>query len=297
MAPTYAPCPRPILKRPTTTPAVPAAAPRDESTELLAIDRGILQPVYDRSPIVVQPNRCALPERGCPGRTYTLGDDASASPTPGSSSSRTRSPTRAGRHLHPRAAPGFVARETDDDDDDDDPTPRATPTVTVPALPQLIPDMSSESEESDGFTSPPTESVAAGTYHRTGLAIPRAKDADALGMSFAAMQLGTSPSALSFLPHPPSPRVRPAASSPSSPGAVRHIAAPGHPPEDEPTRVHRHSSSVGSVAGSPPRRKHVRTRSGASPDAARARYKALSERSALIGCGLAVPDQGCLGGF
>lgn len=27
---------------------------------------------YDRSPIVVAPNTCALPERGCPGRTYTL---------------------------------------------------------------------------------------------------------------------------------------------------------------------------------------------------------------------------------
>ena len=27
---------------------------------------------YDRSPIVVVPNTCALPERGCPGRTYTL---------------------------------------------------------------------------------------------------------------------------------------------------------------------------------------------------------------------------------
>ncbi|KAF9778884.1 hypothetical protein BJ322DRAFT_459217 [Thelephora terrestris] len=28
--------------------------------------------IYDRSPIVVVPNSCALPERGCPGRTYTL---------------------------------------------------------------------------------------------------------------------------------------------------------------------------------------------------------------------------------
>ena len=27
---------------------------------------------YDRSPIVVVPNSCALPERGCPGRTYNL---------------------------------------------------------------------------------------------------------------------------------------------------------------------------------------------------------------------------------
>ncbi|KZT06985.1 uncharacterized protein LAESUDRAFT_652023 [Laetiporus sulphureus 93-53] len=179
MAPTYAPCPRPILKRPSTVPAPDIPAQSDASSELLAIDRGILTPLvrfpprpslartfsayssqaYDRSPIVVQPNRCALPERGCPGRTYAVGDPAAAS----SPSRRTRSPTR-GRHLHPRAVRNVSYRERerdDEDDEDDDPTPRGTP--LIPALPALVPDLSSESDESDGFTSPPTE-PAPGMY-------------------------------------------------------------------------------------------------------------------------------------
>ena len=34
---------------------------------------------YDRSPIPITPNACALPERGCPGRTYGVDDDGSSS--------------------------------------------------------------------------------------------------------------------------------------------------------------------------------------------------------------------------
>ncbi|KAF8589055.1 hypothetical protein K439DRAFT_495677 [Ramaria rubella] len=33
---------------------------------------------YDRRPLVVAPNECAIPERGCPGRTYVPGARASA---------------------------------------------------------------------------------------------------------------------------------------------------------------------------------------------------------------------------
>lgn len=154
MGPTFSPCPRSILKRPSTVSDVPTVTrERDEPTELLAIDRGILQPVvrfparpalsktfsahspaqYDRSPIVVQHNFCALPARGCPGRTYNLDD-----PNPRSlraSSSRVRSPSRSGRHLHPRATSALPL------DEDDDPTPRASPHLQVPAL---VPDLSSE---------------------------------------------------------------------------------------------------------------------------------------------------------
>ena len=180
MGPTFSPCPRPILKRPSTVPDVPSVPrERDEPTELLAIDRGILQPVvrfparpalsktfsahssaqYDRSPIVVQPNSCALPARGCPGRTYNLDDPTPRSPR--ASSSRVRSPSRAGRHLHPRATSALPIEE------DDDPTPRASPHLPLPAL---VPDLSSESDESDGFTSPPNELVVAG---RPPLRLPR----------------------------------------------------------------------------------------------------------------------------
>jgi hypothetical protein len=73
---------------------------------------------YDRSPIVVAPNVCALPERG--GRTYVLDDSLSlARPRP--------------------RAPCYPTRPSD------------------PSLPALIPDLSSESDESDAFPSPNLE--------------------------------------------------------------------------------------------------------------------------------------------
>ncbi|KAH9836057.1 uncharacterized protein C8Q71DRAFT_672403, partial [Rhodofomes roseus] len=211
MGPTFSPCPRPILKRPSTVADVPSLSrDRDEPTELLAIDRGILQPVvrfpsrpalsktfsahssaqYDRSPIVVQPNTCALPARGCPGRTYSL-DDPALLASARASSSRRRSPSRAGRHLHPRAAAALPANE-----EDDDPTPRASPHAPLPAL---VPDLSSESDESDGFTSPPNELIAAGAHPRSGK-----PGADSLSMGLASLHLSQS-EALAFLPHPPSP--------------------------------------------------------------------------------------------
>ncbi|CCM05984.1 uncharacterized protein FIBRA_08225 [Fibroporia radiculosa] len=315
---TYCPCPRPILKRPATESDLPTTSvARDEPAELLAIDRGVLQPVvrfpskptlsktfsvdsaaqYDRSPIVVQPNRCALPARGCPGRTYAVDDELHSRMPPSPSPS-----ARSGRHQHPRASPSYPHQRDDDDAEDDDLTPRATPVATMPVLPPLIPDLSSESDESDGFASPaPDYAVPAAAYGRTGLAMSRTKahGADSLGLSFSAMQLTNSPSALAFLPHPPSPRMR---TSPS---------APGHPPEqlDERARTrHRLSSAARSSSpsstspnrqnccSSPTRRRH-RPRASASPDALRGRYKALSEKSALSGCTLAVLDQGCLGGF
>ncbi|KZT66261.1 hypothetical protein DAEQUDRAFT_740126 [Daedalea quercina L-15889] len=291
MGPTFSPCPRPILKRPSTVPDVPSVPrERDEPTELLAIDRGILQPVvrfparpalsktfsahsstqYDRSPIVVQPNSCALPARGCPGRTYTL-DDAASTFSPRQSSCRKRSPSRAGRHLHPRAASALpVAHHADEEDDD--PTPRASPHAPLPAL---VPDLSSESDESDGFTSPPNELIVTGAHPpRSGKA-----GADSLAMGFAALHLSES-EALAFLPHPPSsPRM--------------YSSGNAHPPETD-ARAARHARTSNNE-GSPTRKRHARTRSGASSEA-NARYKALSESSRLSGCSLA-DDLGCLDGF
>lgn len=91
---------------------------------------------YDRSPIVVSPNSCALPERGCPGRTYTLDErNASVSQFP-----INLTPTPRGGHLHPRAL-----------------SQRQHPQNPFPPCPPLIQDLSSESEESDGFISSPPE--------------------------------------------------------------------------------------------------------------------------------------------
>lgn len=90
--------------------------------------------IYDRSPLVVSPNACALPERGCPGRTY----DASER-FPSTSTNFVSTPR--GGHLHPRAFAGAVSQQN------------------FPPCPPLAPDLSSESEESDGLISPPPEKI------------------------------------------------------------------------------------------------------------------------------------------
>lgn len=95
---------------------------------------------YDRSPIVVSPNSCALPARGCPGRTYNADEAAANSPYP---SSPKRSSYRPGGHVHPRALPSQ--------------SPSYPYQSSPREPPPLVPDLSSESEESDGFISPPPE--------------------------------------------------------------------------------------------------------------------------------------------
>lgn len=102
---------------------------------------------YDRAPIVVVPNDCALPERGCPGRTYAT---CSRTRTPNATASSSKDRygvglNGSGKSVHPRVAEDMRNRQT--------------------APPPLIPDISSsESDESDGVVSPPPEysSVSAG---------------------------------------------------------------------------------------------------------------------------------------
>ena len=68
---------------------------------------------YDRTPIVVLPNICALPARGCPGRTYIPGCSV---PSPHSATGSPDSHSR-GKHMHPRRALGFgVVQEATPDD-------------------------------------------------------------------------------------------------------------------------------------------------------------------------------------
>ena len=95
--------------------------------------------IYDRAPIVVLPNACALPERN--GRTYTPSNESCAK----------RRSTRAVAHgatLHPQA---FAATAV----------PSSSPKTSVsdPAgrMPSLVPDLSScsESDESDISSTPP----------------------------------------------------------------------------------------------------------------------------------------------
>ncbi|KAG9095504.1 hypothetical protein FRC06_009734 [Ceratobasidium sp. 370] len=121
---------------------------------------------YDRSPIVVLPNSCALPARGCPGRTYD--------PTPVSPSGRT---------MHPSAqiysSPPPMSQSP----------PRIRRPATPCAVPGLIPDESS-SDDSDGLISPPPERVG-NTFGYMGVAIDSAHDDDR-AMLFAAARSRTS---------------------------------------------------------------------------------------------------------
>jgi hypothetical protein len=98
---------------------------------------------YDRSPIVVGPNTCALPERGCPGRTYTLEEDSSHR-----GDQRKRSSAK-GRHAHPRSMGGSLGlgQLSGDEPREVDQHPQNIP-------PPLIPDLSSsESDDSDSLLS------------------------------------------------------------------------------------------------------------------------------------------------
>jgi len=128
---------------------------------------------YDRAPITIAPNSCALPERG--GRTYTPAADHAPS-------ARVK-----GSYFHPKA---YEACQPE-------------PDVTL-SLPCLIPDLSSsESDDSDGaLATPPGPGAAMGPslsmrfskqHHPHSSPIPHANSQEKLD------------NALSFLPHPPSP--------------------------------------------------------------------------------------------
>lgn len=81
--------PRPILKRASVSaPTAPAVSPPDSynrngvhfppHTTIASTHLAYSADAYDRSPISVMPNECALPARGCPGRTYLDGQNESA---------------------------------------------------------------------------------------------------------------------------------------------------------------------------------------------------------------------------
>jgi hypothetical protein len=132
---------------------------------------------YDRAPIAISPNACALPERG--GRMY--------SPTSESSNA-----TRAkGSYFHPNA---YEACEPELES-----SHITVPHIMVPPPPSLIPDLSSESDESDEVVVTPPDSKAM---------IPPISVLWANHTKHSPMRLHTPETletALSFLPHPSSP--------------------------------------------------------------------------------------------
>jgi hypothetical protein len=163
--------------------------------------------VYDRSPISVSQNSCALPERGCPGRTYTLDDSSNASSC--------MNALQNGRVLHPRALVSNsngrlipMCRTSNADQEDD----QRTATRTMPPLPALIPDLSSESDESDSYSYSPgafystPPSNASFPVPKFSLHDPSIPNQHQYGSytNFEFIKGPTSPAQLSFLPHPPS---------------------------------------------------------------------------------------------
>jgi len=158
--------PKPILKRSVSEPGYPnrAQGVRFPPSPATCTYSAYSASAYDRSPIVVTPNNCALPERG--GRTYTLDE------------SQPRRGISFARDFHPRALAFASSR---------------------PALPQLIPDQSSESDESDGgFAAPIPFTTSFGVH---GLAGPPSKcNSDDVEMN----GYTNCVDALAFLPYPPS---------------------------------------------------------------------------------------------
>ncbi|KAI6037998.1 hypothetical protein EDC04DRAFT_2868551 [Pisolithus marmoratus] len=146
----YAHPPRSILKQQPRagcrSPDRPPAVHFPPPPSLTSVYAAHPSSAYDRSPIVVSPNACALPERGCPGRTYTLCDER-----PTRSSLPKRHPSN-GNHFHPRAVSHQISTSPSRSAGDDH---ARTPPRTSPFVPPpLIPDLSSESDESDAFVTP-----------------------------------------------------------------------------------------------------------------------------------------------
>lgn len=194
--------PRPILKRAvshnsSSSSSPPHAVHFPPSPALVHTFAVHSSSSYDRSPIVVSPNTCALPARGCPGRTYTLDD---VPPCP--SKNPPRGHPYGGRDLHPRAF--AAARMSPIYNEDPYEEAQRTPTRTYyqlphpppPPPPPLIPDLSSESDESDGFMSPPPASCLFPPPPPSGHKYP------AYHPQYPAFPI--NPASLAFLPHAPS---------------------------------------------------------------------------------------------
>ncbi|KAH7919562.1 hypothetical protein BV22DRAFT_1022785 [Leucogyrophana mollusca] len=266
--------PRPILKRQHTSPNYLPALSSDRlhavhfppSPTLTRTFSAHSSTAYDRSPIVVTPNSCALPERGCPGRTYTLDEERPMSTSP------PKRRSHHGIHLHPRAVSSQMSYSpprmgaTDDD-------PQRTPTRTSPmTLPPLIPDLSSESDESDGFVSPPPEVYNSALTPAPSIPRPRARGDPIVYSNMNSYDHhgypnNSSNAPLSFLPFPPSP--------------------------DDASKARRRRQRDRSRE----RERERESKYGPYGASEEATYKPFSLCKALSNCSLDASEDGCLGGF
>lgn len=125
---------------------------------------------YDRTSTVVMPNDCALPARGCPGKTYFANTVATAArtgrrlarcATPGASraNSRTRN-----NNMSPPPSPSFYTKHIFYPDEYPFPSPIPSPRVGTPALVPDTMNAQSSSDDSDaGLCTPPEAASQAPT--------------------------------------------------------------------------------------------------------------------------------------
>jgi hypothetical protein len=187
--------PRPILKR---TSNVDNPSHRVHFPPPTSLTRTFVADSYDRTPIVVSPNTCALPERGCPGRTYSLDESARCSSRRASQITHDYHP-RVLNLLHQVGSPDHA--------------------VVPSLLPPLIQDLSSESDESDASVPVFADFPFAHFYHDTAAHGPKIPDTSLsisnISVSHASKFYTSSTSSvsvvngpISFLPYPPSPPSR-----------------------------------------------------------------------------------------
>lgn len=287
--------PRPILKRssqshpdnPTNDKTPPLHIPRHcpntvhfpPSPVLARTFSAYSSSTYDRSPIVVLPNICALPARGCPGRTYLPGCTVPLSPSTSPDSYAHKAALKAkGTHMHPRRAFSFglVPQPTPD---------CATGPLAVP--PPLVPDVSSESDESDGLMNSPSW--------------------------FDANATTTNP--LSLFPVASLPNLKLGESVLHSPESPDEEEYQYYTYEEEKRRRRKRDRGKGGREQCPRQRSrgHDQARDlerkptdgeeleeddeAEEDDIAECRYKSFYSGTTLRGCGLDADDDTCLGGF
>ncbi|KAJ7222555.1 hypothetical protein GGX14DRAFT_664187 [Mycena pura] len=338
--------PHPILKRAHSAQQAPPTPPRSApahsshpsvhfppSPSLTRTFSAHSPAYYDRSPIEVAPNTCALPARGCPGRTYYDG-------SPRGQSAPEQRRHRLSKALHPRALAAYEAQMYEDEGDEDDsaelertptrtspyiplpvpppipqsypyshaPSPYSLPASTphypiyqpqsaayqsIPPPPPLVPDLSSSSDESDGFTSPQLGPavgylVVPGKYPYPYSAYPAASYP--APHSYPAPQM--PPSAV-----PSERKRRSRKSSPRRPVAEDGDA--GYEEEDLPGSFSHAGAFVARVVPSPectPPKPSKDGRSRKEPRQKKDRCVAALCRS-LAGTGFRDENEGCLGGF
>lgn len=153
---------------------------------------------YDRTPVAVAPNECALPRRNCPDRTYVLCDrearlltqvDADKEQKYHADESTPR-PYSSQQRLDYFSSPTY--------------TLTASPYYSAP--PRTVPDLTwSESEDSDALISPPVDLDLCQPLSTLSLSSPAARTSTRTQRPLLSSPTDVSQDVLSFLPHPPLP--------------------------------------------------------------------------------------------